>query len=177
MSSGMWYRTLVYLGLKEEPEVGYDELPERRDAQEQHRATARSTPRFDPVDDPDLRLERAAAGRVVTDDDAIVRPLRVAGGDEARLAVVDVALFDDVQHVGGRYREGRPVLFDVSAAERADARRVIDFVAGLTFALRGRMHRVGSRAFLLVPEGTGLHSSDRERLRTLGYRLPEQGDS
>lgn len=175
MSSGVWYRTLVYLGLKEEPEVGYDELPERRpDAPEPRAddATARpaETARFDPVDDPDVR----AAER---ERSANVRQLRVAAPppSEVRLAVVEISGFDDVEQVGARYRRTQPVLFDVSGADREAARRVIDFVAGLTYALRGQMHRVGSRAFLLIPDGVELPDREAERLRTLGYRLPAEG--
>ena len=180
MSSGMWYRTLVYLGLKEEPETGYDELPERHVAEPAapRRGTSEHA-RFDPVDDPDLRPERAAPSPDEPDEAGAsnVRQLRVAGGDGAvHLAVVEIAAFDDVEQVGSRYRAGQPVLFDVSGADRGDARRVIDFVAGLTYALRGRMDRVGTRAFLLIPDGVELPVRETERLRALGYRVPAGGD-
>ncbi len=134
MSSGLWYRTLVYLGLKEEPEEGYDDLPERvtdtsrRDDAGYWEQRPDPAPgiggheRFDPVGDPDLDPDRprGAGG------DSNVRPLRAADAGHARprggvrLAVVEVARFDDVEQVGSRYRTGQPVLFDVS---RADARR------------------------------------------------------
>lgn len=177
MSSGVWYRTLVYLGLKEEPEVGYDEPIDVRSSAGVREET-REPARFDPVDDPDLRLRRGEhAGSPEVDDRASnVRQLRGTPGvtepADVRLAVVEIGRFDDVEQVGSRYRTGRPVLFDVSGADRADARRVIDFVAGLTYALQGRMDRVGTRAFLLVPEGITLPERETERLRALGYRLP-----
>lgn len=178
MSSGVWYRTLVYLGLKEEPEVGYDE-PVEHASNAGSRDEVREPARFDPVDDPDLRLRRS--DRVGSPDDhdagaSNVRQLRGAPGvtepADVRLAVVEIGRFDDVEVVGARYRAGRPVLFDVTGADRADARRVIDFVAGLTYALEGRMDRVGTRAFLLVPDGLTLPDREAERLRALGYRLP-----
>lgn len=170
MSSGVWSRTLVYLGLKEEPEEGYD-LPERDlvGSAEPTRPAGAAHARFDPVDDPDL-----APGRGETDA-SNVRQLRVAAAAaDVRLAVVEVAVFEDVEHVGSRYRGGQPVLFDVSGADTVVARRVIDFVAGLTFALRGRMHRIGTRAFLLVPDGVALPPREAERLHTLGYRVPDE---
>lgn len=183
MSSGMWYRTLVYLGLKEEPEAGYDDLPERQVAADpvpgraggSSRRVADEHARFDPVDDPDLRLHRGSPAEA-DDGGSNVRQLRgatpaVAPAD-VRLAVVEIAAFDDVEQVGSRYRAGHPVLFDVSGADRAAARRVIDFVAGLTYASRGRMDRVGTRAFLLVPDGVVLPEHEEQRLSALGYRLP-----
>lgn len=183
MSSGMWYRTLVYLGLKEEPETGYDELPERQIAADpagdgtgrSPRRGATEHARFDPVDDPDLRLHRGPSGEV-DDGGSNVRQLREAAPavatSDVRLAVVEIAAFDDVEQVGSRYRVGQPVLFDVSGADRTGARRVIDFVAGLTYASRGRMDRVGTRAFLLVPDGVVLPEPEVQRLSALGYRLP-----
>lgn len=187
MSSGLWYRTLVYLGLKEEPEEGYDELPERvgddprLDGPVVHQ-------RFDPAGDPDLDEARRSAPRVTADTDAVdegrenVRPLRVADaanvrslGGAVRLAVVEIGRFEDVEEVGSRYRTGQPVLFDVSGADATAARRVVDFVAGLTYASRGRMSKVGTRAFLLVPDGVELPNDEVRRLTSLGYRLPVEG--
>jgi cell division inhibitor SepF len=195
MSSGLWYRTLVYLGLKEEEE-GYDDLPERNgngdgngDGWRDEAGVSRHD-RFDPAGDPDLDPDRPRArDRSRDHDDAAVtaesnvRPLRAAdaghargGGSGARLSVVEVEVFEDVEKVGARYRDDRPVLFDLSSADRATARRVVDFVSGLTYALRGRMHKVGTRAFLLVPEGVRLPDDELRRLTTLGYQLPTGSD-
>jgi cell division inhibitor SepF len=197
MSSGLWYRTLVYLGLREEPEEGYDDLSERDgdgdgDGSRNGRGGGSGSTRhdrFDPAGDPDLDPDRPRGrGRSRDHDDAAVtaesnvRHLRAtdagharnAGG--ARLSVVEVEVFEDVEKVGARYRDDRPVLFDLSSADRATARRVVDFVSGLTYALHGRLHKVGTRAFLLVPEGVRLPDEEVRRLTTLGYQLPTGSD-
>lgn len=173
MSSGVWYRTLVYLGLREEPEEGYDDLPERSVAPaSETRGREVRHERFDPVDDPDALTSDDAS------DDSNVRPLRAADagharsrGGSVRLAVVDITVFDDVEAVGSRYRTGQPVLFDVAGADGPTGRRVVDFVSGLTYASRGSMRKVGPRAFLLVPDGVALPDDEVDRLGSLGYRL------
>lgn len=160
MSGSMWQRTLIYLGLREEPEEAYDELPER------------GTQEFNGTDNGFAREDTARAS---------VRPLRIADDEgqvrrvpgNARVAVVEVSIFDDVEAVGARYRTGQPVLFDVSRADASTARRVLDFVSGVTYALRGRLTKVGSRAFLLVPDGVDLDAEERDRLTARGYRLPD----
>jgi cell division inhibitor SepF len=173
-NNGLWHRTLIYLGLKEEPEEGYDELPER----------------FDPADDPHAEHappRRSAASRPAPqprDEDATVRPLR--GGDAhvravpnapvARASVVEVGGFDEVESIGARYRTGQAVLFDLQHASAADARRVVDFVSGLTYVTRGQLTKVGTRAFLLVPDGVHLPAEERRRLGDLGYRLPSRSE-
>lgn len=168
--SGMWNRTLVYLGLREEPDDGYEDLPERVPDDEPY--VERS-----PVPQPEV-AEEVEPSR--TTGDSNVRALRtgdvhvraVPPSPLTRAAVIEVREFDDVESIGSRYRTGQPVVFDVSGADAATGRRVVDFVSGLTFALRGRLTKVGTRAFLLAPDGVELPADERRRLDDLGYRLP-----
>ncbi len=165
--SGLWHRTLVYLGLKEEPEEGYDELPERFTADDAQAA------------------ERTSAYASTYGDEGVVRPLRsgevhvraVPSGPVTRVTVVEVREFEDVEAVGARYRAGQAVLFDVSAAGTATGRRVVDFVSGLTYLSRGSLSKVGTRAFLLVPDGTEVAEDELARLSSLGYRLPTRSNA
>lgn len=209
--SGVWRKTLIYLGLVEEPEE-HDDLPEQfapaddpSPAQPGPGATRQAAddaadltgtdrggpaPGRRPRDRESTRAPETATPRTerrpqrqASDDDASnVRPLRVpepgashvramAGYTAARVAVVHVSSFDHVEDVGARYRGGQPVLFDLSTAGADDARRVLDFVSGTTYALRGRLRRAGTRAFLLVPEGVGVPTDERERLAGLGYSV------
>jgi len=202
----MWNRTLVYLGLREEPEEMYDEQPsrfvpeddpyaqhaadredgrrrglvvERPEAVRERELAVSGAPerrdRPEPVRSAPVRAARADPVAVVDDAEDNVRPLRSA--DRAarmvsRVAQVEVTTFDDVEAVGARYRTGQAVLFDLSRATGGTPRRVVDFVAGLTYALRGELTKVGARAFLLVPEGARVTAEERRRLTELGYRLP-----
>lgn len=197
--SGVWRKTLVYLGLVEEPEE-HDDLPEQFAPED---ATGEGVPPGDarrrPVDRrppggraaraPDTSIpaaedageDRRAWRAAAADEEATnVRPLRMpepgaahvramAGYTAARVAVVHVSAFDHVEEVGARYRDGQPVLFDLSTADPVDARRVLDFVSGTTYALHGRLRRAGDRAFLLVPEDVDIPPDERERLAGLGY--------
>ena len=161
MSSGTWWhRTLVYLGLKEEPEEAYDEAYEY----------------------PGHAPDGASVGGPIDRDrsDVTVRPLRPApgpgdtgagAGPSVRAAVVEIGDFEDVESVGARYRTGQPVVFDASSADPATARRVVDFVSGMTYVSRGSLDKVASRAFLLVPDGVRLPDDERRRLAGLGYRV------
>lgn len=183
--SGMWNRTLIYLGLREEPEEIYDEFVEPSHADEpvvepsaHERGRAYSTVGGRPEPDP---APAAAASRSTPSGEAeVVRPLRngdvrlhpTAASASARAALVEVLAFEDVEAVGARYRTGQPVLFDVSGTDKDTARRVVDFVSGLTYGLRGHLTKVGARAFLLVPDGLDLPEDERRRLSDLGYRLP-----
>jgi cell division inhibitor SepF len=203
--SGMWDRTLVYLGLREEPDDAYDEqhAPPRSAADPEpdaDRTPARSAGRGrwsdeaiagDDRDEPRILRDPPARStrRDERSDERDAAPsnvTRLPSGDVhvlpsprsgSRAQIVTLTRFDEVEQVGRRYRSGEPVVLDLAALDAADARRVLDVVAGFVFALRGRLDKVGGRAFLLVPSGTVLSTDEQRRLRGLGYRLSTGNDA
>ncbi|MFI9025109.1 cell division protein SepF [Streptomyces sp. NPDC053560] len=68
-----------------------------------------------------------------------------------RIATVTPDGFRDARGIGELFRSGVPVIVNLTAMESADAKRVVDFAAGLTFGLRGSIERVATRVFLLTP--------------------------
>lgn len=60
--------------------------------------------------------------------------------------------YRDAAMVAEAFREGVPVILNLSRMNEAEARRLIDFASGLTMGLSGRIERVTSKVFLLSPE-------------------------
>jgi FtsZ-interacting cell division protein YlmF len=170
-----WGRALVYLGLKEEPEDRVDwEVLESADSMELP-ATMGSSVR----DRPRERTQgmQGMTGNVRTTEvvSSNVRPLRAPSDAQGeRTAVVQVRVFEDVESIGSRYRQRQSVLFDVSSAAVEVARRVVDFVSGLTYVSRGRLIKVAPRVFLLVPDGVRITVEEQRRLSTLGYEVGDE---
>lgn len=75
---------------------------------------------------------------------------------DRRLATIHLTSFHQARTVGERFREGIPVLMDLSGMDEAGAKRVVDFASGLVFGLRGGMDRIAPRVFLVLPPGTEL---------------------
>ncbi|MEV8535006.1 cell division protein SepF [Streptomyces sp. NPDC051211] len=71
-----------------------------------------------------------------------------------RIATVTPDGFRDARGIGELFREGVPVIVNLSSMDPSDAKRVVDFAAGLTFGLRGSIERVATRVFLLTPADT-----------------------
>jgi cell division inhibitor SepF len=71
-----------------------------------------------------------------------------------RIATVSPDGFRDARAIGELFRDGVPVIMNLTSMEPADAKRVVDFAAGLTFGLRGSIERVATRVFLLTPANT-----------------------
>lgn len=178
--SGVWRKTLVYLGLVEEPEE-HDDLPEQFVRQDGHEAYGREH-----APEPEPRRREPAATAASSEAGNVRRlpvpepgapHVRAMQGGTVRVAVLPIAAFEDVERIGERYRSGQPVLFDLRECESGTARRVLDFVSGVTYALRGRLMPAGKRCFLLVPDGVELPLSERHRLAEMGYRVTAGGQA
>ena len=80
-----------------------------------------------------------------------------------RIATVTPDSFRDARGIGELFREGVPVIVNLTGMEPADAKRVVDFAAGLTFGLRGSIERVANRVFLLTPADYSVLNADDRR--------------
>ncbi|GAA3307382.1 cell division protein SepF [Streptomyces cinereospinus] len=88
---------------------------------------------------------------------------------ERRIATVTPDSFRDARAIGELFRDGVPVIMNLTAMEPADAKRVVDFAAGLIFGLRGSIDRVSTRVFLLSPSDTEIISGEPAAHRTDGF--------
>ncbi|MFJ6572848.1 cell division protein SepF [Streptomyces sp. NPDC091292] len=86
-----------------------------------------------------------------------------------RIGTVTPDSFRDARGIGELFRDGVPVIVNLTAMEAADAKRVVDFAAGLTFGLRGSIERVATRVFLLTPAHTEIVSGEAASRPTDGF--------
>ncbi|MEU8622355.1 cell division protein SepF [Streptomyces sp. NPDC048623] len=80
-----------------------------------------------------------------------------------RIATVSPDGFRDARGIGELFRDGVPVIVNLTAMEPNDAKRVVDFAAGLAFGLRGSIERVATRVFLLTPADTEIVTGGRSQ--------------
>lgn len=86
-----------------------------------------------------------------------------------RIGTVTPDSFRDARAIGELFRDGVPVIMNLTAMEASDAKRVVDFAAGLIFGLRGSIERVSTRVFLLTPANTEIVNGDPAGHRTDGF--------
>ena len=84
--------------------------------------------------------------------------------DMARITTVHPRTYNEARVIGEHFRDGVPVIMNLSEMEDADAKRLVDFAAGLIFGLRGTIVRVTSKVFLLCPPNVDVSSEDKERI-------------
>ena len=72
--------------------------------------------------------------------------------------------YNEARTIGEQFRKNTPVIMNLSDMEDADAKRLVDFAAGLTFGLRGRIERVTAKVFLLSPHNVAVTAQDKARI-------------
>ncbi|MCQ4208083.1 MULTISPECIES: cell division protein SepF [Streptomyces] len=86
-----------------------------------------------------------------------------------RIGTVTPDSFRDARRIGEMFRDGVPVIMNLTSMEPADAKRVVDFAAGLIFGLRGSIDRVANRVFLLTPADTQIVSGREAKTHPDGF--------
>ena len=87
----------------------------------------------------------------------------------ARITTVNPRSYLEARTIGEHYRDGTPVIINLTGMEDSDARRLVDFAAGLAFALRGDIDKVTNKVFLLSPPNVDVTAEDRRRLAEGGF--------
>jgi cell division inhibitor SepF len=77
--------------------------------------------------------------------------------------------YREARTIGEHFRDGVPVIINLTEMEEADARRLVDFAAGLAFGLRGTIERVTNRVFLLSPANVQVTAEDKAKIAEGGF--------
>ncbi len=95
---------------------------------------------------------------------AHLRAVPDRGMPPARVSVVDPSSFNDAQALADRFKRQQPVILNLQQADGELSRRMVDFCAGLTYALDGQIQTVANRVFLLTPRNVEVSAEERKRL-------------
>ncbi len=164
--AGAMRKMAVYLGLVEDEDRYEDD-------------------EFDPIDDNDEAPGGATALRERRDHDAEVATLhperpargsgvatleRRAGASAApnagldRITTIHPRTYNEAKQIGENFRSGTPVIMNLSDMDDADAKRLVDFAAGLVFGLHGTIERVTAKVFLLSPANVTVTAEVKARM-------------
>lgn len=77
--------------------------------------------------------------------------LRKSETPTAGIVTLNPRTYNEARTIGEHFREGTPVILNLTEMIDSDAKRLVDFSAGLIFGLRGSIERVTNKVFLLSP--------------------------
>jgi cell division inhibitor SepF len=124
-------KTMVYLGLADEEFDYEDDVPSAPAAPVAHATQAPGRAQVTPLRRPAAKT----SGQAEMNEILTVHPRQ----------------YKDAQVIAENFREGIPVIINLSQMSEPDARRLVDFASGLSQGLYGKIERVTNKVFLLSP--------------------------
>jgi cell division inhibitor SepF len=156
----------VYLGLVEDDDIATDSyervapVPERVVARRDDSGYGRAM----------ATEERHVRAEAYVKPEAYAEPEPAAGEyaeyeyPSYRITTLHPRTYNEARTIGEQFRSHTPVIMNLSEMDDADAKRLVDFAAGLTFGLQGRIERVTAKVFLLSPHNVTVTAQDKARI-------------
>ncbi|KPN18950.1 MULTISPECIES: cell division protein SepF [Arthrobacter] len=164
--AGAMRRTMIYLGLADGDELYEDEQKPVREAPARDEERTQDNERSDREPAVTSAPERKTA---VEEYRAPVTPIKRAPSSAKedvaglrQITTVHPRSYNDAKIIGESFRDGIPVIMNVTDMGEADAKRLVDFSAGLVFGLRGTIERVTNKVFLLSPAYVEVLGDDKK---------------
>ncbi|MBQ9365752.1 MAG: cell division protein SepF [Schwartzia sp.] len=103
-----------------------------------------------------VNINRFAAKAAPRMDNVV--DIRSAGQAHASLKVlvIEPQSFDDVQQIADSLKEKKPVVVNFERTDAEDAKRIIDFLSGTVYSLKGDIKKVGHNVFLCAPNNVNV---------------------
>jgi cell division inhibitor SepF len=158
--SGAMRKIGEYLGLLEDTGVYDEEYDDQSYADAERSARRTSVPaKAQPAPVADISQRRRTQPA----------PAPVVASDLSRIVTLHPRTYNEARTIGENFRDGVPVIMNLSEMDDADAKRLVDFAAGLVFATRGTIERVTAKVFLLSPPNVSVAAEEKQRLVEGGF--------
>lgn len=92
----------------------------------------------------------------------VSQPAEAPEADLRRISTVHPTTYNEARIIGEAFRAGTPVILNLTNMSDTEAKRMVDFSAGLVFGLYGSIERVTTRVFLLSPASVEVASGTEE---------------
>jgi cell division inhibitor SepF len=161
--AGAMRKMAVYLGL-----VEHDDQYREYDEYDEEYADDRTRP-LRAVRDGEVIDESSAPP--ARSNDVRAAPVRAAAqsSPDYRITTLHPRTYNDARALGEAFRDGTPVIMNLTEMDDTDAKRIVDFSAGLVFGLHGSIERVTQKVFLLSPDNVVVTAEDKQRMVQGGF--------
>ena len=157
----------VYLGLVEDEERDgyYDDHVEEERRYERPQPASRQ-----PVDTGTAHADRIPQRRIPAPATALSTPAPApVVADPYRIITLHPRTYNEARQIGEEFRQGVPVIMNLTEMDDVDAKRLVDFAAGLVFGCHGAIERVTQKVFLLSPANVDVSAEDKARIAQGGF--------
>ncbi|MDG4827069.1 cell division protein SepF [Asanoa sp. WMMD1127] len=151
-------------------EAAEAELAEARESRALERSSVRSITRS-PAPESPAPVSYPTRDNLALAPQVQLRERAVVADDDQRYQITTLhpTTYREARTIGEHFRDGVPVIINLTEMDESDARRLVDFAAGLAFGLRGTIERVTNRVFLLSPANVQVTAEDKAKIAEGGF--------
>jgi cell division inhibitor SepF len=144
---------------------------DREDGERLDRASVRSITRPQAAPEQGNALSYSTRENLALKPQPQVQPQPRPVEEEQRYQITTLhpTTYREARTIGEHFRDGVPVIINLTEMDESDARRLVDFAAGLAFGLRGTIERVTNRVFLLSPANVQVTAEDKAKIAEGGF--------
>jgi len=78
-----------------------------------------------------------------------------------RIVTLHPRFYNEARTIGEHFREGNPVIINLTEMDESELKRIVDFASGLAFGLHGTIERITKKVFLISPSNVNVSNEDK----------------
>ena len=78
-----------------------------------------------------------------------------------RIITLHPRFYNEARIIGEHFRDGNPVIINLTDMDESEHKRLVDFASGLAFGLHGTIERVTKKVFLISPANLQVSTEDK----------------
>lgn len=135
-----------------------EDLSEQTPKKEKKKATEAAAPTYRGMDE----LKKSVSQNVVAinHQQALKKP---------RIKVMEPRLYSDVQSIADLLLGNQSVILNFRRMEKNQAKKMIDFLMGTTYAIKGDIQRLGEEIFICTPHSFEIDGAELQALKNSEY--------
>ena len=116
----------------------------------------------DPIVNDETKEEDNTESISLRTDKRAVTPIRPLNNHGYEVVVIEPTSFNDSLEIAKNLSERKTVVLNLEMLENESSQRIVDFLAGATFALDGHQQKIGDGVFIFTPKNVNI-SSEQEK--------------
>lgn len=171
MAGSLWRRAMLFLGLGPDDEYEDYDGQQQIDPELRGAAARPASPNRAPVAEQQeyTGIVRTLPAPGIDTPSVIPRPRTqsvvrtISAPVSTKPHVVIPTTFNSGQEVAEKFKDGQPVILNLTTVDRALARRLIDFASGVCYVMDGTMEKVANDVFLMSPSNVEVPPEEKRR--------------
>lgn len=94
--------------------------------------------------------------------------VNITSTTQFKVVVIQPESFEEAREIAENLKSNKPVIVNLEKIEKEQARRMVDFVSGASYAIGGDIQKISNMIFLVTPYNVGILGDFKDELKNKG---------